>query len=104
MAICHIQAETSCPFFDCSVLPHVGGAPIAFFPWADWCGEDIECVCLQYRRRAQRLREEPLASIVEIVREISEDLAALSDKPFAFYGHSFGGIVAFPQRRADAMV
>ncbi|HVC89126.1 MAG TPA: alpha/beta fold hydrolase [Acidobacteriaceae bacterium] len=80
-------------------FPHAGGAPIAFFPWAEWFSEDIECVCLQYRGRAQRIREKPLTSIGEFVSEISEDLAALSDTPFAFYGHSFGGIVAFELAR-----
>jgi medium-chain acyl-[acyl-carrier-protein] hydrolase len=80
-------------------FPHAGGAPIAFFPWADLCGEDIECISLQYRGRAQRLKEAPLTSIEEFVREIGSDLAALCDKPFAFYGHSFGGIVAFELAR-----
>ncbi len=80
-------------------FPHAGGAPIAFFPWADLCGENIECVSLQYRGRAQRLREGPLTSVDEFVREIGSDLSTLCDKPFAFYGHSFGGIVAFELAR-----
>jgi medium-chain acyl-[acyl-carrier-protein] hydrolase len=80
-------------------FPHAGGAPIAFFPWADLCGENIECISLQYRGRAQRLKEAPLTSIEEFVEEIGSDLSMLSDKPFAFYGHSFGGIVAFELAR-----
>ena len=80
-------------------FPHAGGTPIAFFPWADLCGENIECVSLQYRGRAQRLKETPLTSVDDFVREISLDLGALCDKPFAFYGHSFGGIVAFELAR-----
>lgn len=80
-------------------FPHAGGAPIAFFPWADMCGENIECVSLQYRGRAQRLKEAPWTSIEEFVREIGLDLSTLCDKPFAFYGHSFGGLVAFELAR-----
>ena len=80
-------------------FPHAGGAPIAYFPWADLCGENIECVSLQYRGRAQRLREAPFTSVEEFVGEIALDLSALCDKPFAFYGHSFGGLVAFELAR-----
>jgi medium-chain acyl-[acyl-carrier-protein] hydrolase len=80
-------------------FPHAGGAPIAFFPWADLCGEDIECVGVQYRGRGQRLKEAPFTSVEEFVDEIGLDLSALCDKPFAFYGHSFGGLVAFTLAR-----
>jgi medium-chain acyl-[acyl-carrier-protein] hydrolase len=80
-------------------FPHAGGAPIAFFPWAELCGENIECVSLQYRGRAQRLKEAPLTSIDEFVGEIGLDLSAMCDKPFAFYGHSFGGLIAFDLAR-----
>lgn len=80
-------------------FPHAGGAPIAYFPWTDLCSESIECVSVQYRGRAQRLRETPLHSIEEFVGEIGQGLAELTDKPFALYGHSFGGIVAFELAR-----
>jgi surfactin synthase thioesterase subunit len=80
-------------------FPHAGGAPITFFPWSNWFRKDIECICVQYRGRAQRLREAPLTSVQEIVDEILSALDGYSDLPFAFYGHSFGGIVAFELAR-----
>lgn len=72
---------------------------MAFFDWSERLGTGIECVCLQYAGRGQRLREEPRTSVEELVGEIQQDFAGLTDKPFAFYGHSFGGIVAFELAR-----
>ncbi len=78
---------------------HAGGGPAAFFGWLRYVAEDIECVCIQYPGRGQRLREQLLVSVDELVAEISHDLIDFCDKPFAFYGHSFGGIVAFELAR-----
>ena len=80
-------------------FPHAGGAPTAFFPWITLLGPDIECVCVQFPGRGQRFREEPLTSIPEIVDGIVHRFNDLSSKPFAFYGHSLGGWVAFEVAR-----
>jgi surfactin synthase thioesterase subunit len=80
-------------------FPHAGGAPVTFFPWVAQLGEEIECVCLQYPGRAHRLREPASTSVERLVDGILQEIADLSDKPFAFYGHSLGGIVAFELTR-----
>lgn len=80
-------------------FPHAGGGPTAFFDWSGPLGEEIECVCPQYRGRGRRLREKPFESVVEMVGEIAAGLAAWLDRPFAFYGHSLGAIVAFELTR-----
>ena len=80
-------------------FPHAGGGPVVFFEWSQRLGREIECVGIQYPGRGQRLREEPLTTVCAIVDEISHGLAQFFDKPFAFYGHSFGGIVAFELAR-----
>jgi medium-chain acyl-[acyl-carrier-protein] hydrolase len=80
-------------------FPHAGGAPTAFFPWNAPLGPEIECVSVQYPGRGQRFREEPLNSISDLADEISTRLTDFSDKPLAFYGHSFGGLVAFELAR-----
>jgi medium-chain acyl-[acyl-carrier-protein] hydrolase len=81
-------------------FPHAGGAPVTFFPWVAQFSEDIECVCLQYPGRALRLREQSSTSVRQIVDSILQEIDGLSQKPFAFYGHSLGGIVAFEVTRA----
>jgi medium-chain acyl-[acyl-carrier-protein] hydrolase len=80
-------------------FPHAGGAPTAFFPWNALLGQEIECLGVQYPGRGQRFREEPLTSISDLAHGIINRLTDVSDKPFAFYGHSLGGLVAFELAR-----
>ena len=80
-------------------FPHAGGAPVSFFPWTAHVSEEIECVCLQYPGRAHRLRETPSTSVQQLVDDILPEIEGWSEKPFAFYGHSLGGIVAFELAR-----
>ncbi len=80
-------------------FPHAGGGPVVFFDWSERLGAAVECVSLLYAGRGQRLREEPRLHVEDLVSEISEGFPAFTDKPFSFYGHSFGGIVAFELAR-----
>lgn len=80
-------------------FPHAGGSPIAFFGWPEGLGSSIECVSLLYAGRGHRLREKPCERVSDLIEEIAGGIAPYSDKPFAFYGHSFGGIVAFELAR-----
>jgi medium-chain acyl-[acyl-carrier-protein] hydrolase len=76
-------------------FPHAGGGPLAFFGWQARLGPEIECITVQYPGRGQRMREIPKTEIASLAEEVTHGLQAKSDKPFAFYGHSFGAIVAF---------
>lgn len=81
-------------------LPHAGGGPTAFFPWIALLAPEIECVSVQYPGRGHRFREQPPTSISDLVREIAARMAEIEDKPFALYGHSLGGLVAFELARS----
>lgn len=80
-------------------FPHAGGAPVAFFPWSEALGPAIECVSVQYPGRAQRLQEPPFHRVEDVVAEVAgafeRQPERWMDRRFAFYGHSFGAIVAF---------
>ncbi len=80
-------------------FPHAGGGPVAFYDWSERLGAEIEVVCLQYAGRGARLREKPCTSVEGLVEEIAGGFEEFRDKPFTFYGHSFGGIVAFELAR-----
>jgi medium-chain acyl-[acyl-carrier-protein] hydrolase len=80
-------------------FPHAGGGPLAFFDWQSRLGPAIECISIQYPGRGQRIRETPKSDIDALVAEVTEGLQAWLDKPFVFYGHSFGAIVAFETAR-----
>jgi medium-chain acyl-[acyl-carrier-protein] hydrolase len=80
-------------------FPHCGGNASAFFSWGPQLGAEIECVSVQYAGRGQRLKEAPLTTVADLVGEIGHNWGELCDLPFAFYGHSFGGLVAFELSR-----
>ncbi|MGA8529307.1 MAG: alpha/beta fold hydrolase [Acidobacteriaceae bacterium] len=80
-------------------FPHGGGGPVSFFPWNGLLGPEIECVGVQYPGRGQRWSEPACLSLAELVEEIFSRWGELSEKAFAFYGHSFGGLVAFELAR-----
>jgi medium-chain acyl-[acyl-carrier-protein] hydrolase len=80
-------------------FPHAGGGPNFFFPWTVPLAPEIECVRVQYPGHERRFNEMPCATIADLVDEIGSQWHDLGGTPFAFYGHSFGGLVAFELAR-----
>jgi len=54
---------------------------------------------LQYPGREDRLRETPLRRISQLAELLLRDFPACEDRPFAFWGHSMGALVAFELAR-----
>ena len=84
-------------------FPYAGGSAPVFAGWSERLQPDAEVWAALPRGRGQRFRE----TTVETVEAMVEDyLWALRDNlnlPFAFYGHSLGGLVAFEvARRLEA--
>lgn len=77
------------------VFPYAGGRASSFRGWQRRLPEWIEVCALQPPGREQRLSEPPLASVAEASAAILGVLGPLLDLPFAFYGHSLGGLVAY---------
>jgi surfactin synthase thioesterase subunit len=61
---------------------------------------DVEVSAVVLPGRESRLREPPLRSMTELVDALVPALAPHLDRPFAFFGHSFGALVAFEVARA----
>lgn len=78
-------------------FPNAGGSASAFRPW----GRDgrlparVELCCVQLPGRESRLREPPFVRVPPLLDALEEALAPELDRPFAFFGHSMGTIVAF---------
>ncbi|MDX2205385.1 MAG: alpha/beta fold hydrolase [Hyphomicrobiaceae bacterium] len=62
--------------------------------WAAALPADIELAAVQLPGRANRLAEPPLASIPALVDALATSLAPHFDRPFAFFGHSMGAVLA----------
>ncbi len=79
---------------------YAGGGGAAYRPFALGMPAAIEAVAVQLPGRENRLREAPLTSVPAIVEALLPHIAAGADRPFAFFGHSMGALVAFEVARA----
>ncbi|OHX68065.1 type I polyketide synthase [Flammeovirga pacifica] len=57
--------------------------------------QDIDVYAVQLPGRENRKDENHLTQFFDVIDELEKQILPLLDKPFAFYGHSFGGILAY---------
>jgi surfactin synthase thioesterase subunit len=76
-------------------FPHAGGAATAYAPLARALPPAIEMLALQYPGRQDRLAEPCIDSVDDLVAALLPELRPCLDRPFAFFGHSTGAIVAY---------
>ncbi|MBL8100974.1 MAG: thioesterase [Anaerolineales bacterium] len=88
------KAETRLFFF-----PYAGGGPAVFNKWAVDLPANIEARIAHYPGRGSRYNEPPIKELAVLVEKIFQTIQPLLDKPFAFFGHSLGGLVAFELAR-----
>jgi len=76
-------------------FPYAGGGASAYHPWARLLAPAVEVCALQLPGRETR-RSEPLyTDFDETIVGLSAVIEPLLDKPFAFFGHSLGALLAF---------
>jgi surfactin synthase thioesterase subunit len=80
-------------------LPHAGGSASYYFSLSQALAPRIEVLAVQYPGRQDRRKEPFIDNIPELADKIYEALAPWSDRPFAFFGHSMGAVVALEVAR-----
>ncbi|MEP7311630.1 MAG: alpha/beta fold hydrolase [Pseudomonadota bacterium] len=75
-------------------FPYAGVGASVYRLWAAGLPPEVEVCALQLPGRESRLRETPLPTIAAMVDALAHALTAHLDKPFAFFGHSMGAIIA----------
>jgi medium-chain acyl-[acyl-carrier-protein] hydrolase len=80
-------------------FPFAGGGASIFAPWARMLPSDVEVVAVQLPGRESRLAEEAYSDMAALSAKLGAELAPYLDRPFAFYGHSNGGLMAFEVAR-----
>jgi medium-chain acyl-[acyl-carrier-protein] hydrolase len=89
-------------------FPYVGGGSVSYRTWSnDLTGgrgpaptsADVEVWALQLPGRERRIGESPLTSLGAIVQTLAPAFVQGDDVPFAFFGHSMGGLIAFELAR-----
>ena len=80
-------------------FPYAGGGASAFRGWASELPKDVEVCAIQLPGRESRLLEEPYRDIPAIVQALATAIVPFFDRPYAFFGHSMGSLVAFELAR-----
>jgi surfactin synthase thioesterase subunit/acyl carrier protein len=77
-------------------LPYaIGGGASVFHGWQECLPDDIEVCPIQLPGRESRLNEQPYDDLDTCVEALCEVLSDELDRPYAFYGHSGGGLIAY---------
>jgi len=84
------KAETRLFFF-----PYAGAGPSAFHQWCKEFPDNIEVWITHYPGRGSRYKQSSIKKLSELVETIYQAIEPFLDKPFAFFGHSMGGTIAF---------
>jgi medium-chain acyl-[acyl-carrier-protein] hydrolase len=80
-------------------FPYAGASASLFRSWHHFLPQNIEVYGIQLPGRRNRISEPPFTSMPSLVAELGMHLLPLLDRPFAFFGHSVGALVAFEMAR-----
>jgi medium-chain acyl-[acyl-carrier-protein] hydrolase len=80
-------------------FPYAGGNASIYRGWAKLLPEFVELCPVQLPGRDRLLHLPAMTSCETLVPPLFEALAPYLDKPFAFFGHSMGAIIAFELSR-----
>lgn len=78
---------------------HAGSGGAFFYPWKAPLLPDIEVCPVVLPGREMRHGEEPYTRIEHLIEPLFAALLPLTGKPFAFFGHSVGAVIAYELAR-----
>lgn len=89
-------AVAGAPRYRLVCFHHAGGGTGAFASWLRRLPTDVELIAPRLPGRESRLTEEPYTDLSAAIAESVETLRPLvyDEVPFAFFGHSMGGVLA----------
>lgn len=76
-------------------IPHAGGGAAQFIKWSRNLLPQIQVCGIQPPGREDRFKEEPLRRIDAFVTTAATALLSWLDLPYALFGYSLGGLLAF---------
>jgi len=74
---------------------YAGGGASVFRRWANKLPDSIELFAIQMPGREERFAEPPVENLVTMTAESVNAIRSYLNKPFALFGHSLGGRVAY---------
>jgi surfactin synthase thioesterase subunit len=80
-------------------FPSAGAGAAAFRDWQELLSPDVEVVGVRLPGRESRFGEAPFDDVGPLIDALEPIIRPHLDIPFAFFGHSMGGLVAFETAR-----
>ncbi|WP_066383199.1 thioesterase II family protein [Anabaena sp. CA = ATCC 33047] len=80
-------------------FPYAGGSSLIFRPWCDFLPASVEVCAIEIPGRGKQINLAPFNQLEPLVDAIASFIHPYLDKPFAFFGHSMGGLVSFELAR-----
>ena len=80
-------------------FPYAGAGSSTFNSWYRSLPAEIELHLVHIPGRDKRFAESPSTNLMSLAGSIAEGIYPFLDKPFAFYGHSMGGLLSFEVAR-----
>ena len=80
-------------------FPYAGGSSLIFRPWLTSLPTTVEVCPIELPGRGIQMRLTPFSRLQPLIETLASALLPYLDKPFAFFGHSLGGLVSFELAR-----
>jgi surfactin synthase thioesterase subunit len=80
-------------------FPYAGVGASAYHPWAKIAPPHVEICPIQLPGRESRFREPAYGQMDDLVQDLAAALLPTLDRPFVFFGHSMGALIAFETAR-----
>lgn len=80
-------------------FPHAGAGISAYSGWADALDPEIELHTVQLPGRESRFREPNCETMADLLTPVVAAVAPYVAEPFALFGNSFGGVLAYETAR-----
>src|SRR5205085_8881948 len=80
-------------------FPYAGGGAATYHAWPGELPTEVEVCAVQLPGRASRSRESPYDRLKQLVEALAPAVLPYLDRPYAFFGHSMGALIAFELTR-----
>jgi surfactin synthase thioesterase subunit len=80
-------------------FPYAGANASVYMPWQSEVSSSIEICAIQLPGRGKRYRDVPCTSFEPMIETLAQTIQEQPYLPFAFFGHSMGGLLAFEVAR-----